>query len=99
MTRKTSRSLDQISAGRAGWNLVTSNNEVEAFNHDREKHAAHADRYDWLPGSPTDFLDMVIAELQRRGFFQTEYEGKTLREKFGLPTPISRWQSGPVVAE
>ena len=39
-------SLDQISAGRAGWNLVTSNNEAEAFNHGREQHAAHADRYD-----------------------------------------------------
>ena len=39
-------SLDQISGGRAGWNLVTSNNEAEAFNHGREKHAAHADRYD-----------------------------------------------------
>jgi FMN-dependent oxidoreductase (nitrilotriacetate monooxygenase family) len=38
-------SLDQISGGRAGWNLVTSNNEAEAFNHGREKHAAHADRY------------------------------------------------------
>ena len=39
-------SLDQISGGRAGWNLVTSNNEAEAFNHGREKHVSHADRYD-----------------------------------------------------
>jgi FMN-dependent oxidoreductase (nitrilotriacetate monooxygenase family) len=39
-------SLDQISGGRAGWNLVTSNNEAEAFNHGREQHVAHADRYD-----------------------------------------------------
>ena len=39
-------SLDQISGGRAGWNLVTSNNEAEAFNHGRDQHAAHADRYD-----------------------------------------------------
>ena len=39
-------SLDQISGGRAGWNLVTSNNEAEAFNYSREQHYAHADRYD-----------------------------------------------------
>jgi FMN-dependent oxidoreductase (nitrilotriacetate monooxygenase family) len=39
-------SLDQISGGRSGWNLVTSNNEAEAFNHGLDKHAAHADRYD-----------------------------------------------------
>lgn len=39
-------SMDQISGGRAGWNLVTSNNEAEAFNHGRDKHVSHADRYD-----------------------------------------------------
>ncbi|MCB4768665.1 LLM class flavin-dependent oxidoreductase [Ancylobacter sp. Lp-2] len=39
-------SLDHISKGRAGWNLVTSSGEVEAFNFGREAHPAHADRYD-----------------------------------------------------
>jgi FMN-dependent oxidoreductase (nitrilotriacetate monooxygenase family) len=39
-------SMDQISGGRAGWNLVTSNNEMEALNHSRDHHLAHADRYD-----------------------------------------------------
>jgi FMN-dependent oxidoreductase (nitrilotriacetate monooxygenase family) len=39
-------SLDQISGGRAGWNLVTSNNEAEALNHSQDAHMAHADRYD-----------------------------------------------------
>lgn len=39
-------SLDQISGGRAGWNLVTSNNEAEAFNYNRDEHYSHADRYD-----------------------------------------------------
>jgi FMN-dependent oxidoreductase (nitrilotriacetate monooxygenase family) len=39
-------SLDQISGGRAGWNLVTSNNEAEAFNYNRDRHYAHAERYD-----------------------------------------------------
>ena len=48
-------SLDQISRGRAGWNLVTSNNEAEAFNHGRDRHAAHADRYD----RAAEFADVV----------------------------------------
>ena len=29
----------------------------------------------------------VIPELQRRGLFKTEYAGRTLRERMGLPTP------------
>ncbi|MEC5386423.1 LLM class flavin-dependent oxidoreductase [Uliginosibacterium sp. H3] len=38
--------LDHISGGRAGWNLITSNNEAEAQNFSRDKHPEHADRYD-----------------------------------------------------
>jgi N-acetyl-S-(2-succino)cysteine monooxygenase len=53
----------------------------------------------WLPGSLTEFADMVIPELQRRGLFRTEYEGKTLRDNLGLPVPASRWQSVPVAAQ
>jgi FMN-dependent oxidoreductase (nitrilotriacetate monooxygenase family) len=53
----------------------------------------------YLPGSLTDFVDLVIPELQRRGLFRTEYEGKTLRENLGLPKPVSRWAHVPMVAE
>jgi FMN-dependent oxidoreductase (nitrilotriacetate monooxygenase family) len=45
----------------------------------------------YLPGSLDDFVDLVIPELQRRGLFRTEYEGKTLRENLGLQRPISRY--------
>jgi alkanesulfonate monooxygenase SsuD/methylene tetrahydromethanopterin reductase-like flavin-dependent oxidoreductase (luciferase family) len=38
-------SLDMISDGRAGWNLVTSDNAAEAANFGRERHVGHADRY------------------------------------------------------
>jgi N-acetyl-S-(2-succino)cysteine monooxygenase len=38
-------SLDQISGGRAGWNLVTSLAVAEAYNFSRDAHASHADRY------------------------------------------------------
>ncbi|WP_371135676.1 LLM class flavin-dependent oxidoreductase [Reyranella sp.] len=39
-------SLDQISGGRSGWNLVTSNNEDDALNYSLEQHPAHSDRYE-----------------------------------------------------
>lgn len=38
-------SLDHISKGRAGWNLVTSVVSDEAWNFGRENHVEHADRY------------------------------------------------------
>ncbi|MYM72537.1 NtaA/DmoA family FMN-dependent monooxygenase [Duganella sp. FT134W] len=38
-------SLDLLSDGRAGWNLVTSDNAAEAANFGRDQHVAHADRY------------------------------------------------------
>ena len=38
-------SLDHISGGRAGWNLVTSGQDVEAYNFSREAHYGHAERY------------------------------------------------------
>src|SRR6478752_4643178 len=48
-------SLDQISGGRSGWNLVTSNNEQDALNYSREDHLSHGDRYD----RAIEFADVV----------------------------------------
>ncbi|WP_020202729.1 LLM class flavin-dependent oxidoreductase [Cupriavidus sp. WS] len=48
-------SLDHISGGRAGWNLVTSSSEHEAHNFNREHHFAHADRYE----RAAEFADVV----------------------------------------
>jgi len=33
----------------------------------------------------------VVPELQKRGIFRTQYEGKTLRENLGLPRPKNRF--------
>jgi FMN-dependent oxidoreductase (nitrilotriacetate monooxygenase family) len=38
-------SLDHLSKGRAGWNLVTSSSPVEAFNFGRDEHVPHGERY------------------------------------------------------
>ncbi|MGH8432569.1 MAG: LLM class flavin-dependent oxidoreductase, partial [Solimonas sp.] len=47
--------------------------------------------FPYLPGGLDDFVDKVVPELQRRGLFRTEYEGKTLRENLGLPRPENRF--------
>jgi alkanesulfonate monooxygenase SsuD/methylene tetrahydromethanopterin reductase-like flavin-dependent oxidoreductase (luciferase family) len=39
------------------------------------------------PGTFEDFVRFVVPELQRRGLFQTEYRGATLRENLGLSLP------------
>ena len=39
-------SLDHISSGRAGWNIVTSTRNSEAKNFGRETHYGHAERYE-----------------------------------------------------
>jgi alkanesulfonate monooxygenase len=41
----------------------------------------------YLPGSARDFVDLIMPELRRRGLFRTEYEGRTLRDRLGLPRP------------
>jgi N-acetyl-S-(2-succino)cysteine monooxygenase len=46
----------------------------------------------YLPGALDDFVALVIPELQQRGLFRTEYEGRTLRENLGLPRPESRYR-------
>jgi len=47
--------------------------------------------FPYLPGGLDDFVDRVVPELQRRGIFRRDYEGKTLRENLGLPRPKNRF--------
>ncbi|MDB5552549.1 MAG: monooxygenase [Rhizobium sp.] len=48
-------------------------------------------QFPFLPMGLDDFVNQVIPELQRRGIFRTEYEGKTLRENLDLPRPGNRF--------
>jgi FMN-dependent oxidoreductase (nitrilotriacetate monooxygenase family) len=48
-------SLDYISGGRAGWNVVTSANPREAMNFGREEHVEHGERY----RRAREFFDVV----------------------------------------
>ena len=50
-------SLDHITGGRAGWNLVTSGMAVEAYNFNRDAHYGHAERYE----RANEFAEVVTA--------------------------------------
>jgi FMN-dependent oxidoreductase (nitrilotriacetate monooxygenase family) len=47
--------------------------------------------FPYLPGGLDDFVERVVPELQRRGWFRRDYEGATLREHLGLPRPKNRF--------
>ena len=42
------------------------------------------------PAGLADIVDKVVPELQRRGLFRREYEGRTLRDHLGLARPANR---------
>lgn len=46
--------------------------------------------FPYLPGGLDDFVERVVPELQSRGIFRREYEGRTLRENLGLERPANR---------
>lgn len=64
-------SLDNISAGRAGWNLVTSSGEGEAQNFNLDKHLDHALRYE----RAEEFYEVVT------GLWDTWEEDAIVRDK------------------
>ncbi|WP_336771029.1 LLM class flavin-dependent oxidoreductase [Paenibacillus sp. MMO-58] len=95
-------SIDQLSGGRAGWNVVTSSLEGSALNFGKGEHPKVADRiqewfeggaadgfniYTVVPNGLIDFVDLVVPVLQQRGLFRTEYESDTLRGNLGLSVP------------
>jgi len=55
--------------------------------------------FPYQPGGVTDFVEKVVPELQRRGIFRKEYEGKTLRENLGLPRPENKFFKKQMAAE
>jgi len=52
--------VDQLSGGRAAWNIVTSTTDAEARNHGRERIAAPAERYD-----AADHVVQTVIDLWR----------------------------------
>jgi FMN-dependent oxidoreductase (nitrilotriacetate monooxygenase family) len=47
-----------------------------------------------LPGTYTEFVELIVPELQRRGLFHADYEGPTLRDNLGLVKPrAGEWKT------
>ena len=105
-------SLDHISGGRAGWNLVTSGNPHEAMNFGRDEHVEHGTRY----RRAREFFDVVtglwdswaddafIRDVENGVFFDPErmhvlnHKGKFLsvRGPLNIARPIQGW---PVIVQ
>ena len=64
-------SLDHISGGRAGWNIVTSWSDEEARNFDRDKHLDYDTRYD----RAAEFVQVVT------GLWDSWEDGALVRDK------------------
>lgn len=64
-------SLDQISGGRAGWNIVTSWSDAEARNFNRDQHLGYEERYD----RAVEFVEVV------KGLWDSWEPGALIRDK------------------
>ncbi|MEI9996969.1 MAG: LLM class flavin-dependent oxidoreductase [Rhizomicrobium sp.] len=105
-------SLDHISGGRAGWNLVTSGNPTEAWNFGLEEHWEHDTRY----RRAREFFDVVtglwdswaddafIRDTQNAIYFDPEklhvldHKGEFLKVRgpLNVGRPIQGW---PVIVQ
>jgi FMN-dependent oxidoreductase (nitrilotriacetate monooxygenase family) len=89
----TVRQLIRALAGGGGHRVIVGTPEQIADDIEHWFKGGAADGFnlmpDVLPGGLRDFADGVVPLLQQRGIFRTEYEGRTLREHFGLPRPVS----------
>ena len=90
----TVRQLAQALGAYGGLSMVgtpaTIADQMEEYFHARACDGFNI-MFPWVPGGLDEFVDKVVPELQRRGVFRKEYEGKTLRENLGLPRPPNRF--------
>ena len=81
---------EKVAPGRGHWTVIGTPEQIA----DQLEHwftTGAADGFNvlapTLPNGLKDFADLVIPELQRRGLFRRNYDGKTLREHLGLGRP------------
>ena len=105
-------SLDHISGGRAGWNIVTTSNPDAALNFGLEDHMEHAERYararefyDVVTGLWDSFADdAFIRDVHRGIYFDPDkmhvlaHKGKYLsvRGPLNIARPVQGW---PVIVQ
>lgn len=105
-------SLDHLSNGRAGWNIVTTGNPETSWNFGRDEHAQHADRYararefyDVVTGLWDSFDDdAFVCDVESGIFFNPEkmhvlaHKGRYLsvRGPLNIARPVQGW---PVIVQ
>ena len=105
-------SLDHISGGRAGWNIVTTSNPDAALNFGLDEHMEHDERYarareffDVVTGLWDSFADdAFIRDVESGLFFEPEkmrainHKGKYLsvRGPLNIARPVQGW---PVIVQ
>ena len=89
----TIRQLYEQVAGRGGFCLIGTPAQIVDVMQDWFESEA-CDGFNitptHLPTGCEDFVELITPELQRRGLFRTEYEGRTLRENLGLKPAVNR---------
>ena len=105
-------SLDHISGGRAGWNIVTTSNPDASRNFGREEHLEHGDRYrrarefhDVVTGLWDSWADDAFVRDQERGILMEpdrlhvlDHRGEffNVRGPLNIARPIQGW---PVIVQ
>jgi FMN-dependent oxidoreductase (nitrilotriacetate monooxygenase family) len=112
MLARKMNTLDHVSDGRIGWNVVTGSNDGGAQNYGRDRQFPHDERYDmadefleltyrlWDSWDP----DAVVLDLERGIFADgskvhpVHFEGKYFRSRGPLSSPRSP-QGSPVICQ
>ena len=105
-------SLDHISGGRAGWNIVTTSNPDAALNFGLDDHMEHDERYrrareffDVVTGLWDSFADDAFVRDVERGIYfdparmhVLDHKGKylTVRGPLNIARPVQGW---PVIVQ
>ncbi|MEU8247814.1 LLM class flavin-dependent oxidoreductase [Nonomuraea sp. NPDC048916] len=99
----TVRQLIGRLAGGRGHRVVAGTPEQVADQIQEWFHNGAADGFNimppLLPGGLADFVAYVVPELRLRGLFRHDYDGRTLRDHYGLERPPSRHAHGRELAE
>ncbi|TIX64423.1 MAG: LLM class flavin-dependent oxidoreductase, partial [Mesorhizobium sp.] len=91
---RTFASLDQLSGGRAGWNLVTSASNIEAANFGSMGLRSHADRYE----RAREFAAVVAGLWRGAGSGGLNHDGQSFSVRDALDLPRSP-QGAPVMVQ
>jgi alkanesulfonate monooxygenase SsuD/methylene tetrahydromethanopterin reductase-like flavin-dependent oxidoreductase (luciferase family) len=91
----------RIAGARSHWQVVGTPTHIADVLEERFQNYG-ADGFNVMspikPGGLTDFIELVVPELRRRGLFRSEYEGSTLRENLGLARPAHHVHGAAVLA-